>query len=154
LWSRKEKEMVDNSVSTACAAAALDLVVSVPNRFFISLKIANSYLAGVLGGGAILLGAFYLANRPSSERAIRNSLEARNEAGAIDPQVGNIERGSVLVDLHCYSEKSFLEFVKDFEAEKVRHRLKEEFTKIGFCDDLHVTIRNLDEVYRKVKEIR
>ena len=142
--------MVDKCVNTA--APALDLVVGFP--FPLSLKIQNPILAGFISAGALALGAYYLANKLSSERAIRNALEKRNEADAIDPQVGNIEQGSVLVDLHCYSEKSFLEFVKDFEADKVRHRLEEEFTKIGFCHDLHVTIRNADEVYRKVKEIR
>lgn len=144
--------MADNRVQAA-AALALDLAVSVPNYFSFSLKIENTILAGVLGGGALMLGAYYLANKRSSERAITNALEARNEDGVVDPQVGNIEQGSLLVDLLCHSEKSFLKFVKDFENEKVRCRLEHEFTKIGFKGDLTVTIRNADEVYRKVKEI-
>lgn len=142
--------MVDKCVNAA--APALELVLSAP--YSLSLKIQSPILAGFISTGALTLGGFYLAYKLYSERAIRNALEARNEAGAIDPRVGNIERGSLLVDLHCYSEKSFLEFVKDFEAEKVRHRLEEEFTKIGFCNELHVAFRNADEVYRKVKEIR
>ena len=144
--------MVDEGVKAA--AAALDFGLNVPNLFSVNLKIESPILAGFIGGGALILGAFYLANKQSSERAIRNALEARNEAGVVDPQVGNIEQGSVLVDLHCHTEKSFLEFVKDFEAERVSHRLEEEFAKIGFQGDLHVTIRNAAEVYGKVKEIR
>lgn len=143
--------MADESVKAA--AAAFDFALSTPN-FSISLKIDSPVLAGIISVGTLCLGAYYLANKQSSERAIRNALEARNEAGVVDPQVRNIEQGSVLVDLHCHSEKSFLEFVKDFEADKVRSRLEEEFTKIGFQRNLHVTIRNVDEVNRKVTEIR
>ena len=120
----------------------------------ISLRIEGPILAGIIGVGALSLGAFYLANRLSSERAIREALEARNEAGVVDPQVRNIEQGSILVDLHCHSEKSFLEFVEDFKNEKVRNRLEKEFTKLGFQENLHVTIRNIDEVNSKVTEIR
>ena len=86
--------------------------------------------------------------------ALRNALEFRNEAGVVDPEVRNIEEGSILVDLHCHKELSFLQFVEDFEAEKAKHRLEEELTKIGFQRKLRVTIRNADEVYKKVKVMR
>ena len=140
--------MADESVR-----AAFDFAFSTSN-FSISLKIDSPILAGVISVGALSLGAFYLANKLSSERAIRNALEARNEAGGVDPQVRNIEQGSILVDLHCHSEKSFLEFVEDFKNEKVKNRLEKEFTKLGFQENLYVTIRNIDEVNRKVTEIR
>ena len=144
--------MADESVKAA-VAHAVDFALSTPT-YSISLKIENPVLAGILGVGTLALGAYYLANKQSLERAIRNALEARNDAGVVDPEVRNIEHGSVLVDLHCHSEKSFLEFVEDFEAKKVRNRLEEEFTKIGFQGVLQVTIRNIDEVKRKVTEIR
>ncbi|KAL9967521.1 hypothetical protein ACROYT_G025765 [Oculina patagonica] len=51
-------------------------------------------------------------------------------------------------------ERSFLQFVEDFEAKKVEKRLEEEFTKIVFQQNLQVTIRNADEVDKKVKVIR
>lgn len=137
------------------AKTALDFAFSYSlTDFSCSLKIENTILAGIIAVGSLSLGTYYLVNKLSSERAIRNALEARNQAGDVDPQVRNIEQGSVLVDLRCYSEKRFLEFVKDFEAGKVRNRLAEEFTKIGFEGNLQVTIRNADEVYGKVKEIR
>ena len=47
-----------------------------------------------------------------------------------------------------------LQFVDDLEAEKVKHRLQKEFSRIGFNRELVVTIRNAKEVYRKVQEIR
>ena len=49
---------------------------------------------------------------------------------------------------------SLIKFVDDLEAEKVKHRLEEEFTKIGFKREIVVTIRNAKEVYKKVQEIR
>lgn len=147
--------MAGESVKAAgeVVRAALDMTLSTP-FFSISLKVENPILAGIISVGALSLGAFYLANKRSAERAVRNALEVRNKAGVVDPQVRNSEQGSLLVDLHCHSEQRFLEFVKDFEDEKVKHRLEEEFAKIGFRGNLLVTIRNVDEVYRKVKEIR
>ena len=129
--------MADESVKAA--VVAVDFVLST-STFSISLKIESPVLAGIISVGTLALGAYYLANRQSSERAIRNALEARNEAGVVDPQVRNIEQ-----DLHCHSGKSFREFVNDFEAKKVRNRLEEEFSKIGFQGVLQVTIRNIDE---------
>ena len=143
--------MADESVKAA--VVAVDFVLST-STISISLRIESPVLAGIISVGTLALGAYYLANRQSSERAIRNALEPRNEAGVVDPQVRNIEQGSVLVDLHCHSEKSFREFVTDFEAKKVRNRLEEEFTKIGFQGVLQVTIRNIDEVKRKVAKVK
>ena len=145
------------NVGAEAARAALDLSLSASTSAFsvsFSLKIDSPILAGVLGVGALSLGAFYLAHRWASENAIRNSLEVRNEAGLADPEVRNIENGSITVELYCHTEHSLLHFVEDFEAKKVKHRLEEEFTKIGFNKDLDVTIRNAKEVYKKVHEIR
>ncbi|XP_078377801.1 uncharacterized protein LOC144660956 [Oculina patagonica] len=72
----------------------------------------------------------------------------------VDPEVRNIEQGSIFIELYCHSERSFLQFVEDFEAKKVEKRLEEEFTKIVFQQNLQVTIRNADEVDKKVKVIR
>lgn len=149
--------MADESANAAAelARAALDLSVSASSTgFSVSLKIDNAILAGIATVGALSLGAYYLANRRPVERAIRNGLENRNEAGMVDPEVRNVEEGSVLVELDCHSEKSFLKFVEDFEAKKVKQKLEEELTKIGFEEKLNVTIRNEEEVYQKVEEIR
>ena len=146
--------MADESANVAGEAvrAALELSVSASTTgFSVSLKIDNTILAGIVSVGALSLGAYYLANRRPVENAIRNGLEIRNEAGVVDPEVRNIEEGSILVELHCHSEHSFIQFVEDFERKKVEHRLKEEFTKIGFSGRLHVTIRNAKEVYRNVQ---
>ena len=149
--------MADESANVAGEAvrAALEFSVSASTTgFSVSLKIDNTILAGIVSVGALSLGAYYLANRRPVENAIRNGLEIRNEAGVVDPEVRNIEEGSILVELHCHSEHSFIQFVEDFEAKKVEHRLKEEFTKIGFSGRLHVIIRNAKEVYRNVQMVR
>ncbi|PFX32742.1 E3 ubiquitin-protein ligase TRIM71 [Stylophora pistillata] len=136
------------------ARAALEMTESATTSgFFISVKIDSPILAGVALTGALSLGAVYLSNRRSVENAIRNGLEERNENGA-DPEVRNIEGGSVVVKLHCHTDHSLIKFVDDLEAEKVKHRLEEEFTKIGFKREIVVTIRNAKEVYKKVQEIR
>ncbi len=149
--------MADESANLASevARAAIDLSVSATTTgFTVSLKIDSTVLAGFLGVGVLSLGAFYLANRQPVEHAIRNGLENRNEAGMVDPEVRNIEQGSIFVELYCHSERSFLQFVKDFKAKKLEKKLEEEFTKIGFKQNFEVTIINSDEVDKKVKAIR
>lgn len=69
----------------------------------------------------VALGAFYLYNRWKTENAIRNGLERRNEVGAPDPEVINIEEGSIIVKLCCHTQQSLLQFVKDFKEKKEEH---------------------------------
>ncbi|KAL9973197.1 hypothetical protein ACROYT_G019615 [Oculina patagonica] len=148
-------EVVKQGAKAAAEAAraVLDLSIS-PSGFSVTIKTDSLILAGIATVGALSLGAFYVANRSRVENAVRNCLENRNEAGIVDPEVRNIEESSILVELFCHSERSFLQFVEDFEAQIVKHRLEEEFAKIGFQQKLTVTIINADEVYKKVKEIR
>ena len=124
--------------------------------FSISVKIDSPIVAGVAlaAGAAVTLGAFYLRYRWNTENAIRNSLERRNETGAADPEVTNIEEGSIIVDLRCHTQQSFLQFVKDFKEKKVKRRLEEELKKIGFDKELEVTIVNTQEVFQREHEIR
>ena len=143
-----------NAAAELCRAAFVFSASASPTGVSVTVKIDNAILAGIATVGALSLGAYYLANRRPVERAIRNGLENRNEAGVVDPEVRNVEEGSILVELVCHSEKSFLQFVEDFEAKKVKQKLEEEFTKIGFKEKLNVTIRNEEEVYQKVEEIR
>ena len=143
------------NAAAEAARAVLDLSLSASSSgFSVSLKIDNTLLAGILGVGALTLGAFYLANRRPVENAIRNSLEERDETGITDPEVRSIENGSIFVELCCHTERSLLQFVQDFETKKVKRTLEKEFNEIGFKEDLDVTIRNAGEVYNKVQEIR
>ena len=144
-----------NMAGQAFKAAVLELSASASTSgFSITLKIDNAILAGLVSVGVLSLGAYCLANRRPVENAVRNGLEIRNEDGVVDPEVRSIEEGSILVELYCYSEHSFMQFVEDFETKKVKYRLEEEFTKIGFQRQLRVTIENADEVYKKVEVVR
>ena len=118
-----------------------------------SLKINNPWLAAGVVTGILSLGAFYIHRKYPSQNAIRNALEG-NENGEVDPVVRAIEEGSILVDLFCRTETSFLRFLNDFETKRTKLRLEEEFRKIGFSGELEVTIINLEEVYEKVDHIR
>ena len=122
----------------------------------ISVKIDSPVVAGVAlaAGAAVTLGAYYLRYRRNTENAIRNSLERRNELGEADPEVANIGEGSIIVELRCRTQQSVLQFVKDFKEKKVKGRLEEEFKKIGFDQELEVTIVNAQEVFQREHEIR
>jgi len=149
--------MADEGANVAGQAlkSVLELSASASTSgFSVTIKIDNAILAGIVSVGFLSLGAYYLANRRPVENAIRNGLEIRNEAGVVDPEVRSIGEGSILVELHCHSENSFIQFVDDFETEKVKDRLEEEFAKIVFQVQLRVTIENADEVYKKVEVVR
>ena len=103
--------------------------------FHIRLRIDNPWLAaGLLGGGTLTLGAFYISNREYVETAITIAL-----AGLAD-RVLNIRSSSVLVEFVCYTKERFLAFMDAFATGKVRQRLQEELSKIGYKDELEVTI--------------
>ena len=144
--------MADEAAIEACRAA-LDLTLQTPGGFKVEIKVDNNWLAGLLIFGGLSLGAYYLSHRQPTENAVRNALE-RNEDGAVNPEVRAIENGSILVELLCHTECSFLSFVDDFEAKRTKLRLEEEFRKIGYEEELEVTIQNLDDVYRNEYEIR
>ena len=133
--------------------AAVDLSLS-GGGYAVSLKIDNPWLAGAISIGALSLGAFYLARKVPAGNAIRRGLEGTDNSGVVDPEVRNITDGSILVELHCHTETSFLLFLEDFEKKTVKFRLEVEFEKIGFKDELDVTIRNAEEVYEKARQIR
>jgi len=133
--------------------AVMDLSLSA-GTFSVSLKIDNVWLAGAVSVGALSLGAFYLACRRPAEDAIRRALE-RKLFGEADPKVTNITDGhSILIELHCSTETSFLVFLEDLETNSTKFRLEAEFQKIGFKSELDVTIRNAETVYREAGRIR
>ena len=132
--------------------AVLDLSLKM-GEYAASIKIDNVWLAAGLGAAAVGIGAFYIHRKYPAQRAIRNALEIE-EAGMIDPEVRGIEEGSILVDLVFHTEQTFLSFLDDFEAKRIKLRLEEEFRKIGYEEELEVTITNLDGVYQKLNDIR
>ena len=146
------EDITTAAVETA-TKAVMDLSLSA-GAFSISLKIDNVWLAGAVSVGALSLGAFYLACKGPAEEAIRRALQ-RKIFGEEDPNVTKITDGhSVLVEVTCSTETSFLVFLEDFETKTVKFRLEEEFKKIGFESELDVIIRNEEEVHEQAKQIR
>lgn len=144
---------ITSATVEAATKAAMDLSLS-GGGFSISLKIDNPWLAGAVSIGALSLGAFYLACKGPAEGAIRRALE-RRIFGVVDPEVTNVTDGhSILVELQCHTEASLLLFLEDHETKTVKFRLEEEFKKIGFKDELDVTIRNEEKVNKEEREIR
>ena len=134
---------------------ALDLSASASTPLFsfsFSLKIADRPLAAGalvgLGVAAIALGAFYYRNPELVTGAVRGALEGPGL------QVANIAPGSIIVELLSNTKDSFLSFVEDFESKKVKQRLEREFKRIGFDEELDVTIANEKAVYNKLDQIR
>ena len=138
-------------------SAAFEATASITREAVsISLKIDSPVLAAVafVGGAVVTLGAFYLHNRRKTENAIRNSLERRNKSGEVDPVVANIGEGSIFVELRCRTLQSYQNFMNDFCEGKVGARLEEEFKKIGFAQELRVSIVTPEVVFQREHKIR
>ena len=154
------------------AKKALDVTVDIAG-YLVSLKIENEWLARVFTIGVLGCGIFYIHRRypaqPAQKKAAEHASEnpekrplvdaainalERSEAGVIDPEVAQIEEGSIQVTLLCHTEQSLLLFLDDFETGKVKERLEKEFRKLGCEEELKVTISNLDEVYKRLNQTR
>ena len=131
--------MAEQAVQAA-ASAAMDFSLCLPHGFSISLKIENKWVAA-----GFMIGAFYIANRVLTERATRNSLQQQTLSGNADPEVTAISPGSILVQLTCYTEGSFLRFTEDIDSEKAKYRLEEELAKVGFSEKISLTVENNEE---------
>ena len=115
---------------------ALDFEVGY-GQFYAKMKIDSPYLAGGMVG-TVALGALYLANPELVGTAVRHAL-----AGFAD-RVLSILPSSVLVDLCFHTKERFLAFIDAFATGTVKQRLEEEFSKIGFKDELEVTVTLYD----------
>ena len=72
-----------------------------------------------------------------------------------DQEVRDIRPGSLHVLLHCFTDKRFLEVLEDFESERMRERLSEEFSHVGIeTEGLTVEIKNIEEVEERVLGIK
>lgn len=103
--------------------------------FNIRIQIDNHLLAAAfLGAGFVALRDFYNANQGAVTTAVRTAL-----AGLAD-NVLSIRPSSILVEFVCYTEERYQAFMNAFATGTVKQRLQEEFSKIGFNDQLQVTI--------------
>ena len=104
---------------------------------------------GVAATGTVITIGFLCYKHPEFvTRVVEKALTARGL------QVGTVTPGSILVELHCYTEESFRSFMEDFEAKKVQERLNKEFESSGYIgDELEVTMTNYKEAYKFLEQI-
>lgn len=58
------------------------------------------------------------------------------------------------MELSFESKDNYLKFINDFEQGKVKEKRKTELIKIGFKEDFEVILRDKEDVYKTVNEIR
>ena len=104
---------------------------------------------GVAATGTVITIGFLCYKHPEFvTRVVEKALTARGL------QVGTVTPGSILVELHCYTEESFGSFMEDFEARKVQERLNKEFENSGYIgEELEVTMTNYKEAYKFLEQI-
>ena len=104
---------------------------------------------GVAATGTVITIGFLCYKHPEFvTRVVEKALTARGL------QVGTVTPGSILVELHCYTEESFRSFMEDFEARKVQERLNKEFENSGYIgEELEVTMTNYKEAYKFLEQI-
>lgn len=129
--------------------AVLRIKTVVKPRFSAALVGGFAGLAGLAG-----LATFATTNWSNSKVAIKRSLEIRDKNGILEAEAKNMKISSITVELHCYTKQSVLQFVKDLKENEVKHRLEEEFKKIGFDEELEVTLVNAEEVFQREEELR
>ena len=100
------------------------------------------------------LGAMYLGYR--SVRFLIETAVNRGLGGERDDQeVRDIKPGSLRVQLHCFTDKRFLEVLADYESGKMKERLQEEFSLVGIkVKGMRVQIENVAEVNRTKEAIK
>ena len=118
------------------AQAALDVQAGI-GPFHIKIKIDNHWLAAAfLGASFLTLRAFYNENQQSVRAAVSIAL-----AGLTD-KVLSIRPSSLLVEFVCNTKESYDAFMEAYKTGTVKQRLQDEFSKIGFKDELEVTIED------------
>lgn len=150
------KEIAQSVIKEVSASVAKEVSASVTKEtasFLLKIGSRNALLvafaAGVVTGTAATLGTFYYLKRLESESATKKGLESTDETGNLVRRVDFTTGGSIIVKLSCYTQQSVLQFVKDLKENKIKHRLEEEFKKIGFDHELEITIECAKVVFQR-----
>ena len=126
----------ENPAEAAGNRPALDVQAGI-GAFHIRIQIDNHWLAAAaLGAGFLTLRAFYNANQESVNAAVSIAL-----AGLTD-EILSIRPSSILVEFICNTKESYDAFMEAYKTGTVKQRLQDEFSKIGFKDELQVTIED------------
>ena len=106
-----------------------------------------------VGKTVTTLGALYLSYRllrPVIKAAVNKALGGERN----DQETGDIKPKCLQVQLHCFTNKRFLEVLADYESGKMKERLQEEFLQVGIkVEGLKVEIQNMVEVNEIKEEI-
>ena len=110
------------------------------------LRINGRY---VIAGAAMALAAYYLITPENKGKVVTLLCSALEGVGK---RIQSIISGSLVVVLHCYSQKSFLQFLDDYQSGSVKVRLSEELSRIGI-EEVTVEIDNKEEVRQQIEVI-
>lgn len=135
----------------AAEAAARRLAVEfeagcrVSGRYYAKLKIYTPRVALAMAASSVLtgtvtVGACYRANPEATKAAVRSVFSNFAE-------VLGIKESSISVELYFHTSRSLLVFMTALEAKIIKQRLQRELSKIGFKDELEVTVVNCKEIY-------
>ena len=112
------------------------------------LRAAGIGIGAAATGTVITIGVLCYKHPEFVMRVVEKALTAPGL------KVGSVTPGSILVELHCYTEESFRSFLEDFEARKVQERLNKEFENSGYIgEELEVTITNYKEADKFLEQI-
>ena len=105
------------------------------------VQVVKYICATAFGITALYTG--YKLFQPLIHDAVRNALGSeRDDQG--DP---DIQTGSLIVRLRCFTDKRFLELLEDYECGRLQDRFEKEFYEIGLrIEELNVKILNIEEV--------
>ena len=110
-------------------------------------------ISGTVGG--LSFAAMYFGLDIIRRREARDAIDRGLRGKRDDIEVDDPKRGSLLVDLHCRTAESFLQFLEDYESGKVKKDLKEELLKIEIeVEELCIKMRNEKEVEEHKKKLR
>ena len=137
-------EVIRGAAALGCGALICMKIDSIP---FAEVARGIGIGAGVAGVGA--LAYFWMKKGESAKRAVTQALEPDDGV-----RVEEIRPGCLLVKLRCHTPRSFLQFISDYESQKVKRRLEQELSKVGFTEKLTITIENKEEVEEQKKKLR
>ncbi|XP_028400958.1 tetratricopeptide repeat protein 28-like [Dendronephthya gigantea] len=80
------------------------------------------------------------------ENAVKRALGSEKH----DQEITNIEKGSLLVSLHCFTDERFLEVLDDLESKRLQESFLKELALIGIeMEEIEIKILNMEEVNKE-----
>jgi hypothetical protein len=113
-----------------------------------NVQVVQGMLKTVTTLGALYFG--YKLLKPLVESAVKNGLGGERD----DQEIRGIRPGSLHVLLHCFTDERFLEVLAHYESGRMKERLQDEFSQVGFkVEGLKVVIENAVEVNKTEEAI-